>query len=72
MNALHDSLDRQPLRPLPIALAQQFVKTRIGDPSQDVLNRIFAAMRPADQMRCRFEILECQAAMRGEREARVM
>lgn len=72
MSELARSMERQPLRPLPIALAHQFSKTRIGDPAQGVLNRIYAAMTLADQVKCRWELLECRAAKRGEREARAM
>lgn len=59
-----------PNRPLPIALAHAMASAKVSDQDrQQLLSRVFKAMQPAQQARCRHELAECRAARRGERFA---
>lgn len=61
-------------RDLPIALAHAFAAPNpYGEVGRmALLNKIFATMSPADQLRCRAEFLECREAKRGKRLAEVV
>ena len=63
------SLIEQPLRPLPIALARELVRSKPGTDRRDLLGRVYTAMTPAQKMLCHAELLECRAARRGAHEA---
>ena len=52
-------------RPLPIALAQQLVLCRPGDPRLPLLNGLFRDLSPADKLRCQGELYECRRARRA-------
>lgn len=59
-------------RPLWQALAHVIVNKRPGDPELEHLNRLYMrALSPADQLRCRAEMLEVREAKRGCREAEI-
>lgn len=61
-------------RELPVALAHAFSEPRpFADQARTaMLNRIFGTLSPADQLRCRAEVLECREAKRGKRLAEVV
>ena len=56
---------RAPVRPLPIALAQQLALTRPKDPRLALLNSIYMDLSPADKLRCQGELYECRRARRA-------
>lgn len=60
------------VRSLPVALAHALHARRPGADDLPRLNATYARLAPADQLRCRIELLECRAARRGEREAQVL
>lgn len=61
------------MRPLPIALAHALARAKVSDQHrQDVLGRLFRALPPVDQFRCRAELMDCRAAKRGELLAEVV
>lgn len=60
------------VRSLPVALAHVMSARKPGDATLERLNATYARLTPADQLRCRIELLECRAARRGEREALVL
>jgi hypothetical protein len=67
-------MQREPVksRPLPIALAHELARVKVSDQHrQEVLGRIFRALAPGDQFKCRFELMQCRAARRGELLAEV-
>ena len=69
-------LDERMCRELPIALAHCYAGQRLyagerGQQRMDLLNRIFVQLDPVGQLRCRAELLECNAAKRGQRLAQV-
>lgn len=69
---LAQMLRERPSRPLPIALAHCLVNTSLRRQTRvAVLNRIYRRLKPAQQIRCRLEIIEARAAKRGERIAQV-
>lgn len=60
-------------RPLPIALAHCFARTKAGDEGRlALLNGLFGTLTQQDQFVCRAEIHECRAARHGERLAMVV
>lgn len=59
------------VRPLPVALAHRLARARPGDPAMTTFNRLYASLSVADQVRCRAELQECRAAIRGHRPASV-
>lgn len=62
-----------PLRPLPIALAHELARTKLGNQHrQGVLGRIFRGMTPADKLRCMDELGWCRLAKRGEVKAQIV
>lgn len=69
--SLTQELQRNPNRPLSIALAQRLANTKPGDPLMAAYNRIFQRMSPVDQLRCRDELHWCQLAKRGQLLAEV-
>jgi hypothetical protein len=52
-------------RDLPIALAHVVAGTKPYSLALERLNRLYAGLTPADQLRCRAELLECREARRG-------
>lgn len=59
-------------RPLPVALAHELARTKVSDQERHaMLGRIYRALPPAAQFRCRFELAQCRAAKRGELLAEV-
>ena len=56
-------------RPLWKALAHLFARRKPGAADLPLLNKLYRGLLPTDQVRCRVEILECRAAIRGERLA---
>lgn len=54
---------------LALDLAWYLANAKPGDANLAMLNRLYRAMQPKDQLRCRAEMEECRAARRGEREA---
>lgn len=73
MNTLQRSLERTPLRPLPIALAHCYAAAKPGRDNDRlaVFDRVFLVLTPADQARCRAELFACRRAKRGETLAEV-
>ena len=65
---MNNSFDNNPpLRELPIALGQVLATTKLGNEARQVtLHRLFKALKPADQLRCQIELMNCKRAMRGE------
>lgn len=62
-------------RPLHAALAHIMANLMLGrcDPRRlEILNRLYMSLSPADQIRCRWEMLEVREAKRGNRPARIM
>lgn len=47
---------KMPLRSLPVALAQASLKPHLSQERLMMLNRLYAALKPIDQLRCRAEI----------------
>jgi hypothetical protein len=66
MQVYHDI--SKPPRTLGIALAHCFAVCRAGRDTErlEQLNKLFAKLKPADQIACRWELLQCQRAVRGE------
>lgn len=68
----HIKRDADMRRELPIALAHELARAKVCDQHrQEVLGRIYRALAPVDQFRCRFELTQCRAAKRGELLAQV-
>lgn len=61
----------QPPRALPIALAHQMIKTKVGSPYMVTLYRVFAWMPFSFQVACRAELTRCRQARRGQHLAEV-
>lgn len=58
---LKKEMERFPNRPLPIALAHEFMRAKPADQErQFMLSRIFRRLKPVDQMRCRDELHFCR------------
>jgi len=58
--------------PIPVALGRAFANANQENALHlERLNRIYRKLSPADQLRCRAEILECKDARRGALEAAV-
>lgn len=60
-------------RPFPIALAHALAKCKPGRDAErlELLNRLFAGLKPAPRIHCREELAECRAAQGGRRLAAV-
>lgn len=69
---LSDSLERQPPRPLPVALAHYIVATKPGERSRvDTMHRLYRAMNAREKILTRLEMKAAKAGKRGELQADV-
>lgn len=72
-HAAASAADLLPCRALPIALAHELMRTKLGKQVRlALLNRIFTTLKPGDKLRCRNELRECLAAKRGETHAAIL
>lgn len=65
-------VNNPPPRELPAAIAHEFARTKWSNVARmELLNRLFVAMSPLDQLACKIELMLCRRAMRGELKAQV-